>query len=1224
MQPKGDSDLSCQTGQLLAKVFATIVNDEYNASIPVVAPRLFAMSEFTNKNRFSLSLRQPPAVEYLTMLSYAMGSAESRCTAFTVLTRSFIDTSQISVVLQAQGYPAPLIISLPYPATIANLTFSVSDVLNQWAASTAGYGGFIPPCALMFIMPDDAIAILGAMYADSRFNMASMTFFASALTSSSVWNTSAFGTAPFARVRFVTNFASPQSTTIPLSVRYRAALNSYLTTLNVSALPSQLTYTPMLATPTYPGLEGYMAVRWAAEILSRMPSITQTGFLDAVYSRNLFFMDGVTLGPMTTQCVEPNTLKMPCFCNFGSSTLEIGSFNLTNGVATSKTYDSVELAVGRQILPVSQCYLTSSNMRSPLLIGMWTEWNPTGTAAIIYAAFVTLIRQLSTVYNSGGQLPNNLISAVQMNSVMPYQAGESKLTYFNRMYATRRPIYIIGEEFTNVSAAVMNIAVSSTVVLEDDPFTTAGSFDRYTWALTNIFADMAHVMSNYIADTYGVTYGSRPPRVVVISDEAAVQQLAVKSLHTFQIEPETPSQRDLSFVTMLALVRDAAATAAAGQRTIFMVGSRNSTVFVIALMAVAMIPDAQDANSLFAKNFVVVIPASPEFMLSALLSVNATALRNVPILFTSAYMPFWEPGNAFQVRAATLLQTTSPVILSVSSLYIAIVMFDLFTTLVEAANVALPTATNIADAMYKLHSVTVGGMILGPVYDDVCSPHVIAQQAGVRTCQCYKLLQNFGVYDFRDWMQFTANHQINYQWSMGGCSVVYQPLIVPTKLNAALIAGCAAAGGVVLIASVFYLACCFGRRNNRFAPKDPNEPFAMVFTDIQSSTSLWARTPEAMSEGLDQHHNMLRDLVSRHSGYEVKTIGDCFMVAFKSASDATRFGLAIQTELFAAEWDPDIDDVYIALASEAYEEKMLSEDSKKRDERRKAEAGKVHQWDDPNNYPLYWNGIRVRVGMHWGMGSIKLDPVSQGYDYYGTLVNTAARVEGVGNGGQVLATHDFYVQLESEGMNLSHVDVKPLGPQPLRGLDQPVPLYQLCPMELRSREFAELRLDIEIDVDDTTTDTNTDSGTVSTVPYDDTPMAMMARLLKRQKNAGQMFDYLSRVAQFMETLLRTSPISYRKDTIKHYLKKWHVLARKPKDNREPPETTMAYDLAALVVRVGLAAEEAVQQASSSHGSTANRDATSDHSNVPRRRRSNPSPNFIRVKAFNDHDSGRPL
>ncbi|CUG71306.1 Hypothetical protein, putative [Bodo saltans] len=150
------------------------------------------------------------------------------------------------------------------------------------------------------------MAILEAMYSDARFDMQHMTFFASALTSESRWNSTSHGTAPFSRVRFVTNFVDPQSTTDKLAVRGRAALKAYLDTLIPSDLPVEYTAQPMLPTLSYPALEGYLAVRWAAEALSRMPSINQSLFLDAIYARHLFFIDGVTLGHPFHRCHQPH------------------------------------------------------------------------------------------------------------------------------------------------------------------------------------------------------------------------------------------------------------------------------------------------------------------------------------------------------------------------------------------------------------------------------------------------------------------------------------------------------------------------------------------------------------------------------------------------------------------------------------------------------------------------------------------------------------------------------------------------------------------------------------------------------------------------------------------------------------------------------------------------------------------------------------------------------
>ena len=86
-----------------------------------------------------------------------------------------------------------------------------------------------------------------------------------------------------------------------------------------------------------------------------------------------------------------------------------------------------------------------------------------------------------------------------------------------------------------------------------------------------------------------------------------------------------------------------------------------------------------------------------------------------------------------------------------------------------------------------------------------------------------------------------------------------------------------------------------------------------------------------------------------------------------------------------------------------------------------------------------------------------------GYDYYGTVVNTAARVEGVGHGGQTLITEETYEALDerravgeataAEGVtnngafsNAKMIAIR-LGACPIRGLDEPIKLVQIAPRD---------------------------------------------------------------------------------------------------------------------------------------------------------------------------------
>jgi class 3 adenylate cyclase/ABC-type branched-subunit amino acid transport system substrate-binding protein len=257
----------------------------------------------------------------------------------------------------------------------------------------------------------------------------------------------------------------------------------------------------------------------------------------------------------------------------------------------------------------------------------------------------------------------------------------------------------------------------------------------------------------------------------------------------------------------------------------------------------------------------------------------------------------------------------------------------------------------------------------------------------------------------------------------------------------AIIAAC-----VVLIAGAAIVARATRpkTRDNNAAPLDESKPFTVMFTDIQSSTMQWASNPGDMGPAVDKHHALIRGVLPAFHGYEVKTIGDSFMVAFKDPMDAVRAASQIQQVLYDAQWPESIDQVY-----------------KKADD--------TGLYKDARAYDEVWRGLRVRIGIHTGFGSVKFDQVTLGYDYYGTVVNTAARIEGVGHGGQILVSKSTYDAMfeNSSAKNWieSNVVVTNLGPQPLRGLDSQVELTQFLPHEFASRTFPPLRLDVEIEVD---------------------------------------------------------------------------------------------------------------------------------------------------------------
>ena len=68
-----------------------------------------------------------------------------------------------------------------------------------------------------------------------------------------------------------------------------------------------------------------------------------------------------------------------------------------------------------------------------------------------------------------------------------------------------------------------------------------------------------------------------------------------------------------------------------------------------------------------------------------------------------------------------------------------------------------------------------------------------------------------------------------------------------------------------------------------------------MFSDIEDSTVLTERLgDQAWQELLRKHNALIREQLRAHDGYEVKTMGDGFMVAFQSAKKGLDCAIAIQ------------------------------------------------------------------------------------------------------------------------------------------------------------------------------------------------------------------------------------------------------------------------------------------------------------------------------------------
>ena len=192
-----------------------------------------------------------------------------------------------------------------------------------------------------------------------------------------------------------------------------------------------------------------------------------------------------------------------------------------------------------------------------------------------------------------------------------------------------------------------------------------------------------------------------------------------------------------------------------------------------------------------------------------------------------------------------------------------------------------------------------------------------------------------------------------------------------------------------------------------------NDVGTIVFTDIRSSTSIWECAPEGMCAALKIHNAVLREVMQVFGGYEVKTIGDAFMVAFASTTDGVNFGLKVQERLREANWPASL-----------LEEAPIC-----------AEQGSL------------WGGLTVRIGVNSGPVTVEQNTLTGRTDYFGHTVNVASRLESTCTPGAVAVLCDLWTSVcglcsavagEAEALDL-------------KGVSQPMRVRCLWPASLAGR-----------------------------------------------------------------------------------------------------------------------------------------------------------------------------
>src|SRR6266705_2283073 len=175
-----------------------------------------------------------------------------------------------------------------------------------------------------------------------------------------------------------------------------------------------------------------------------------------------------------------------------------------------------------------------------------------------------------------------------------------------------------------------------------------------------------------------------------------------------------------------------------------------------------------------------------------------------------------------------------------------------------------------------------------------------------------------------------------------------------------------------------------------------------MYIDMVGYTALGQRNEFLSVALVEEQRKLVRPILVRHNGREVKTMGDAFLVEFSSALDATMCAYDIQR------------------AAREFNFSLFPE-----------------------------KRIHLRVGVHLG------DVVESAGDISGDAVNVASRIESLATDGGVCITRQVYDSVQ----NKFELGLKSLGMKSLKNVEKPMEVYKMEMPWDDSRSYSPARVD---------------------------------------------------------------------------------------------------------------------------------------------------------------------